>query len=202
MLLQCIVDGCKVRFSTRFLLERHINGHFKEAAANRPGGVGGGSGTAAIGTGGAICRDHSDNADGCSCHCRLFSAPPAAAVKQLRRTSKRMKYCKTIYSARILDLFDLGVMAQVRERLALMEWNCTRLSEGLSDRDWIQFRGRVVARRRGLLKAKEKGKKKMARLEPSLMRLQASSKAEEMGRKEEKEDNEMMVLMRWMPEDM
>ncbi len=195
------MDGCKVRFSTRSLLERHVNGHFKEAASNKPSGGGAGSGTAAIGTGGTICGDHGDGGDSSNCHHHPFSAPPAAAVKQLRRAGKRMKYRKTIYSARIFDLFDLGVMAQVRERLALMERNCTRLSEGLSDRDRIRFRGRVVARRRGLLKEKEEGKEKMPRFEPSLTRSRAASKAEEVGRKE-KEDDETMVLMRWMPEDM
>ena len=40
---------------------------------------------------------------------------------------KRLKYRKTIYSARIFDLFDLGVMAQVRQRITAFESGCQKL---------------------------------------------------------------------------
>jgi hypothetical protein len=45
-------------------------------------------------------------------------APSSAALKVMRKAGKRLKYRQTIYSARIFDLFDLGVMAKVQERLA------------------------------------------------------------------------------------
>lgn len=46
--------------------------------------------------------------------------PPPSAIKLIRKAGKKLKYRKTIFSARIFDLFDLGVMAQVQERLTLM----------------------------------------------------------------------------------
>ena len=105
-------------------------------------------------------------------------APSAAAVKAIRRAGKRLKYRRTIYSARIFDLFDLGVMARVRERLARMHALVGGKSckggggDGGRREDEVAFTGEVVARR-----AVEK----------------AGSKATA---------PEMMVLLRWKPYNM
>ena len=77
----------------------------------------------------------------------MMPAPSAAAVKVIRKAGKRLKYRRTIYSARIFDLFDLGVMARVRERLAKMH----SLVGGGGGRgrgdDEVAFTSEVVARR-------------------------------------------------------
>ena len=100
-------------------------------------------------------------------------------MKAIRRAGKRLKYRRTIYSARIFDLFDLGVMARVRERLARMHalvggggGKGGGGDGGGRREDEVAFTGEVVARR-----AVEK----------------AGSKAAA---------PEMMVLLRWKPYDM
>lgn len=93
---QCIVDGCNLRFGTQTLLERHVNNHFKKknsAAENGENGNGSGTGNEEISN---------------------------SALKLIRKvstvTGKKLKLRKTIYSARIFDLFDMGVMARLRVR--------------------------------------------------------------------------------------
>ena len=94
----------------------------------------------------------------------------------IRRAGKRLKYRRTIYSARIFDLFDLGVMARVRERLAKMHalvgGSKGGGDKGRSKEDEVAFTGEVVARR-----AVEKADSKAAA-------------------------PEIMVLLRWKPYDM
>ena len=103
-------------------------------------------------------------------------APSAAAVKVIRKAGKRLKYRRTIYSARIFDLFDLGVMARVRERLAKMH---SLVGGGGGGRgrgdDEVAFTSEVVARR-AVAKEAEAG---------------GGCKA-----------HETMVLLRWKPYDM
>ena len=53
-----------------------------------------------------------------------------ASKKLLAPNGKKLKYRKTIYSARIFDLFDLGVMAQVRQRITAFETGCKKLQSG------------------------------------------------------------------------
>ena len=59
-----------------------------------------------------------------------------------------MKFRKTIFSARIFDLFDVGIMARVRERLALMKLNAKKLDVMEDQMDRVRFRARIVARRK------------------------------------------------------
>ena len=63
---------------------------------------------------------------------RLYHSKLSRASKKLMAPNgKKLKYRKTIYSARIFDLFDLGVMAQVRQRITAFESGCKQLrSEG------------------------------------------------------------------------
>merc|ERR1712088_1008197 len=61
-------------------------------------------------------------------HNRLYNSKLSRANKKLMAPNgKRLKYRKTIYSARIFDLFDLGVMAQVRQRITAFESGCQKL---------------------------------------------------------------------------
>ena len=175
--LQCIVDGCKLRFGTQSLLERHVNHHFASAESGKSANGGGdndkdGDG----GGGGGISASPSSSGGGPSSSSSLMPAPSAAAVKAIRRAGKRLKYRRTIYSARIFDLFDLGVMARVRERLARMHalvgGNDKRGGDKGRREDEVAFTGEVVARRAVAA---------------------AGSKAAA---------PEMMVLLRWKPYDM
>ena len=61
-------------------------------------------------------------------HNRLYNSKLSRANKKLTAPNgKRLKYRKTIYSARIFDLFDLGVMAQVRQKITAFENGCRKL---------------------------------------------------------------------------
>ena len=96
------------------------------------------------------------------------------SLKVIRRAGKRLKYRRTIYSARIFDLFDLGVMARVRERLAKMHALVGgKGGDNGRKEDEVAFTGEVVARR--------------------AVAAAGGSKAAV---------PEMMVLLRWKPYDM
>merc|ERR1712020_505647 len=61
-------------------------------------------------------------------HGRMYQSKLSRASKKLLAPNgKKLKYRKTIYSARIFDLFDLGVMAQVRQRITAFESGCQKL---------------------------------------------------------------------------
>ena len=141
--MQCIVDGCKLRFGTQSLLERHVNHHFASAENNGRNANGGDNDK--DGDGGSGLSASLSSGGGPSSSSSLMPAPSAAAVKVIRRAGKRLKYRRTIYSARIFDLFDLGVMARMRERLAKM--HALVGNKGRSKEDEVAFTGEVVARR-------------------------------------------------------
>ena len=140
--MQCIVDGCKLRFGTQSLLERHVNHHFASAENSGKNANGGDNDKE---DGGSGISASPSSGGGPSSSSSLMPAPSAAAVKVIRRAGKRLKYRRTIYSARIFDLFDLGVMARVRERLAKM--HALVGNKGRSREDEVAFTGEVVARR-------------------------------------------------------
>ncbi|TRY73293.1 hypothetical protein TCAL_00892 [Tigriopus californicus] len=75
---QCIVDGCKKRFSTQSLLERHVNGHFKSTTANasqsQPGTSSGFHGSA---------RKSMDSTSG-------SSTPLNSIVKSMRKAGRKL----------------------------------------------------------------------------------------------------------------
>ena len=95
-------------------------------------------------------------------------------MKVIRKAGKRLKYRRTIYSARIFDLFDLGVMARVRERLAKMH-SLVGGGGGRGRDGEVAFTSEVVARRAVAMEAEAGG----------------GCKA-----------HETMVLLRWKPYDM
>ena len=111
----------------------------------------------------------------------MMPAPSAAAVKVIRKAGKRLKYRRTIYSARIFDLFDLGVMARVRERLAKMHSLVGGGGGGGRGRgdDEVAFTSEVVARRAVAKEAEAGG-----------------------GGGDGCKAHETMVLLRWKPYDM
>lgn len=114
---QCIVDGCKHRFGTQTLLERHVNNHFKNKES----------------LSGAVSTMSPSEEKGDR---NLISASRSSASNQStgtcskvfrKLTGKRIKYRKTPFSARIFDLFDVGSMAQVRMRLSESEKKCQEM---------------------------------------------------------------------------
>ena len=133
---QCIVDGCKERFGTQTLLERHVNGHFKSKPPSTSSSVDGNS-TVSSSMHSSSSSTNPNNVNKLSKnslstntngHNRLYHTKLARANKKLMAPNgKRLKYRKTIYSARIFDLFDLGVMAQVRQRITAFESGCQKL---------------------------------------------------------------------------
>lgn len=129
---QCIFEGCKLRFSTQSLLERHVNNHFKPKIGTNPDKSNGQSGSSA--SNGTICRKSVD------------MTPPSSAVKVIRKAGKRLKLRRTIFSARIFDLFDLGVMAQVREKLLSIQ-KVAKKEYGMTDSGDLVLKSEIVARR-------------------------------------------------------
>jgi len=119
---QCIVDGCKHRFGTQTLLERHVNNHFKNKES--PSGAvstttqsetGNGSGLKSFGP--ASRSSASNQSTGCG--------NQQVNSKVFRKlVGKRIKYRKITYSARIFDHFDIGSMAQIQLRLSEYEKKC------------------------------------------------------------------------------
>ena len=106
-------------FFLQSLLERHVNNHFKNKETPN---------------GSATKNVNSESSNGSSSKAKsLESASRSSASNQstgyssklLRKLiGKRMKYRKTPYCARILDVFDIGAMAQVRMKLSEVEQKC------------------------------------------------------------------------------
>lgn len=150
---QCIVDGCKQRFGTQSLLERHVNGHFKFSGpssgnamsnSNTSGSHGGNSGTSS----GTTSRADPNNPY------HYLSSSNKVIRKLVNANGRKVKYRKTIYSARIFDLFDLGSMAQVKYRLSQYENRCQewkangQLASSHHDANQeVIFRSKIVARK-------------------------------------------------------
>lgn len=146
---QCIVDGCKHRFGTQSLLERHVNNHFKNkesasgAVSTQPG-TGSEAGQTQRSNLSSASRSSASNQSTGSCGSKVFR----------KLIGKRIKYRKTPFSARIFDLFDVGTMAQVRLRLSecekkCQEWNSEGYLENshmLADQVVI-LHSRIIARR-------------------------------------------------------
>eukprot|EP00095_Tigriopus_kingsejongensis_P005213 snap_masked-scaffold408_size180710-processed-gene-0.13 protein:Tk05213 transcript:snap_masked-scaffold408_size180710-processed-gene-0.13-mRNA-1 annotation:"hypothetical protein L798_08557" len=136
---QCIVDGCKMRFSTQSLLERHVNGHFK---CINPSSNQAHSGPSSNFSGSARHKSH-DASSG-------SSTPLTSIVKSMRKAGRKLKYRQTIYSARIFDLFDLGMMAKMQEQIARLHCVCEKDLNISLQRNEITLEGEVVARKKDL----------------------------------------------------
>jgi len=114
---QCIVDGCKHRFGTQSLLERHVNNHFK----NKESPSGAVSTTTTSGETGSVPAPASRS----SASNQSTGGNGAVSSKAFRKlVGRRIKYRQVVYSARIFDHFDIGAMAQVRMRLSEYEKKC------------------------------------------------------------------------------
>lgn len=89
----CIVEGCRHRFSSQVMLERHVNNHFSEpgsSGANQSGP-----------------RKSTESGD--------------TARKRLKRAGVKLKFRQLPFSARIFDFFDAGNMAGIRHTVAELE---------------------------------------------------------------------------------
>ena len=136
---QCIVDDCKERFGTQKLLERHVNSHFKCKTNSGASTVTGENSSnqssvqnpsSPLSTSVSSLNKNSISQQG-NGHGRMYHSKLSRASKKLLAPNgKKLKYRKTIYSARIFDLFDLGVMAQVRQRITAFETGCKKLQSG------------------------------------------------------------------------
>jgi zinc finger protein AEBP2 len=129
-----------MRFSTQSLLERHVNNHFKSKLS----GANVANGATGFGNGG-VNRKSVDNASASSSSHHY--TPPPSAVKMIKKAGRRLKYRKTIFSARIFDLFDLGVMAQVRERLSHIQEAGRGDLELSGNGEEVTLVGEIAARR-------------------------------------------------------
>ena len=65
---QCIVDGCKMRFGTQSLLERHVNGHFKMSSK-------------------VIDINVDTSSSSSTNNASNVNQPPSSVVKQIRRVA-------------------------------------------------------------------------------------------------------------------
>ncbi|CAB4067103.1 AEBP2 [Lepeophtheirus salmonis] len=134
---QCIVDGCKQRFSTQSLLERHVNSHFKSTSLPNPhGNVVRKICETSSSSSSSVYHSASGSSSG--------SSTPKVVSKVMKKAGRKLKYRKTIFSARLFDLFDIGIMAQLQEKLAAIETNsCCKV-----DQDRITLSGSVIAKKR------------------------------------------------------
>eukprot|EP00096_Caligus_rogercresseyi_P008248 TRINITY_DN26763_c0_g1_i1.p1 TRINITY_DN26763_c0_g1~~TRINITY_DN26763_c0_g1_i1.p1 ORF type:complete len:277 (-),score=102.98 TRINITY_DN26763_c0_g1_i1:317-1147(-) len=147
---QCIVDGCKQRFSTQSLLERHVNSHFKSSSLPNPGSP---SESTVSTSSSSTSSSHSfasqphpnngnnNNSSSSSSSSSSWAPPPKALPKVIKKAGRKLKYRKTIFSARLFDLFDIGIMAQLLEKLVTIEKGCP---SGQS----ITLNGSIIAKKR------------------------------------------------------
>jgi len=126
---QCIVDGCKHRFGTQTLLERHVNNHFKNNEALNGSGSNSKNGSNSEKSGTGNGKDsksgnsvQSSNPASRSSASNQSTGYSSKLIKKL--IGKKLRYRKTPYSARILDVFDIGSMAKVRMNLSHVEQKC------------------------------------------------------------------------------
>ncbi|CAB4067032.1 AEBP2 [Lepeophtheirus salmonis] len=93
----CIVSGCKMRFSTEKFLQRHVNNHFND-------------------------RDNTSSSDQSSTMAKkILAENPSESSKNLKRAGVKLKYRRTVFSARIFDVFDIGVMSSIKASVLALE---------------------------------------------------------------------------------
>ena len=104
------------------LLERHVNNHFKNNEAlngsvtKNVNSETGGPGKDSKSNGGVQSTASRSSASNQS------TGYSSKLIKKL--IGKKLRYRKTPYSARILDVFDIGSMAKVRMKLSHVEQKC------------------------------------------------------------------------------
>eukprot|EP00096_Caligus_rogercresseyi_P000603 TRINITY_DN1106_c0_g1_i4.p1 TRINITY_DN1106_c0_g1~~TRINITY_DN1106_c0_g1_i4.p1 ORF type:complete len:619 (-),score=220.95 TRINITY_DN1106_c0_g1_i4:799-2655(-) len=109
----CIVSGCKMRFSSEKLLQRHVNHHFN-------------------------ARESSSDSTVAK---KLMSDNPSESSRNLKRAGVKLKYRRTVFSARIFDVFDAGVMAGIKSAVVRLERGKRALSV---EEDWEDEGGEDV----------------------------------------------------------
>ena len=214
---QCIVDGCKERFGTQSLLERHVNGHFKFKTSSTSSNLdsnsnvsssmhSNSSSTASSNPNQANKLSKNSLSTNVNGHNRLYNSKLSRANKKLMAPNgKRLKYRKTIYSARIFDLFDLGVMAQVRQRITAFETGCQKLR---SENQTTPIE--KVSAKKDHHKEKSKRKEDQSRITPASSTTQATKNnygfleqtiefRSEILAKRTDQDGQVRVLLQWIP---
>jgi len=118
----CIVESCKMRFSSQVMLERHVNSHFRDKSNDNSS------------TGSLIHNPARKSIEG------------APAGKLLKRAGVKLKFRALPFSARIFDFFDLGIMAGIRHQVVAMEEKAT-LKFNIRN-DSIQFTSKAISIRK------------------------------------------------------
>lgn len=100
----CIVDGCRARFSTQRALQKHVNQHFGGAGCKDEGGR--------RPQGGAKPKDKA----------QALANTLSESSKNLKRAGVKLKFRRhNVFSARIFDFFDVGIMAGIRHGVSELE---------------------------------------------------------------------------------
>eukprot|EP00095_Tigriopus_kingsejongensis_P003431 maker-scaffold110_size354795-snap-gene-1.5 protein:Tk03431 transcript:maker-scaffold110_size354795-snap-gene-1.5-mRNA-1 annotation:"hypothetical protein L798_08557" len=100
----CIVSGCKMRFSSQKILQRHVNHHFAQND-NDISGSASGSQWKPMSRKSRKYADHNQS----------------QSTKNLRRAGVKLKFRHTVFSARIFDFFDPGIMAGIKHQVYNLE---------------------------------------------------------------------------------
>lgn len=122
----CIVESCKMRFSSQVMLERHVNSHFKDKSND---------------------SSNSKNSNGSSsCNPARKSIEGAPAVKKLKQAGVKIKNRELQFSARIFDFFDTGIMAGIRHQVVAMDEKSR--TEFNMRNDSIEFTSKAISIRK------------------------------------------------------
>ena len=120
---------------------------------------------------------------------------------------KKLKYRKTIYSARIFDLFDLGVMAQVRQRITAFESGCQKLRTEDHTKSSEDATTKEVSKKEKQTRKKDKMKTISTSSAPSTKNDygfldQVIEFRSEILAKRTDDDGQVRVLLQWIPSGM
>merc|ERR550539_1904862 len=116
----CIVEGCRMRFSSQAMLERHVNSHFPESSSK---------------------QNNSSQSGG-----PRKSIEGVTAKKRLKRAGVRLKFRQLPFSARIFDFFDAGLMSGLRHYnsdLQTTSYETFNISQ-----DSIEFHSKIISIRK------------------------------------------------------
>lgn len=114
----CIVEGCRMRFSSQAMLERHVNSHFPESNKQNNSAQSG----------------------------PRKSIEGVTAKKRLKRAGVRLKFRQLPFSARIFDFFDAGLMSGIRHYNS--ELQKTSYETFNMRTDSIEFHSKIISIRK------------------------------------------------------
>jgi len=127
----CIVESCKMRFSSQVMLERHVNSHFKDKSND--------SSSSRNSNGSSSCNAARKSIEGAPAH----STP---AVKKLKQAGVKIKNRELQFSARIFDFFDTGIMAGIRHQVVAIDEKSR--TEFNMRNDSIEFTSKAISIRK------------------------------------------------------